>query len=174
MYRGDVDIAVDRGIVLQLVVDGDRACRDFQNSIFDVDLARRMDRELQGGHRDRIGFQRDLQDMTSVSFHGRRFQNERIVRPAGQHAIDRVGRFQREAAIADCHIAGPHPLDAIRPPIRVLTDPQTAQLDRIARDLPDFGRIGCFLAAPEAGGAGWAYNQTTGEMVVNEAAYLVW
>jgi general secretion pathway protein G len=30
------------------------------------------------------------------------------------------------------------------------------------------------IAAPEAGGAGWAYNQTTGEFVVNEASYLAW
>jgi len=28
------------------------------------------------------------------------------------------------------------------------------------------------LVAPEAGGAGWAYNQTTGEIVINEAAYI--
>jgi general secretion pathway protein G len=30
------------------------------------------------------------------------------------------------------------------------------------------------LATPEAGGAGWAYNQTTGEIVVNEASYIGW
>ena len=30
------------------------------------------------------------------------------------------------------------------------------------------------IASAEAGGAGWAYNQTTGEIVVNEAAYLAW
>ena len=30
------------------------------------------------------------------------------------------------------------------------------------------------IATPEAGGAGWAYNQTTGEVVVNEAAYIAW
>lgn len=30
------------------------------------------------------------------------------------------------------------------------------------------------ITAPEAGGAGWAYNQTTGDLVVNEAAYLAW
>lgn len=30
------------------------------------------------------------------------------------------------------------------------------------------------ITAVEAGGAGWAYNATTGEMVINEAAYLAW
>jgi general secretion pathway protein G len=30
------------------------------------------------------------------------------------------------------------------------------------------------IATPEAGGAGWAYNVTTGEVVVNEAAYIAW
>ena len=30
------------------------------------------------------------------------------------------------------------------------------------------------IASAEAGGAGWAYNQTTGEIVVNEAAYMAW
>lgn len=30
------------------------------------------------------------------------------------------------------------------------------------------------IAAPEAGGAGWAYNATTGDIVVNEAAYIAW
>jgi general secretion pathway protein G len=30
------------------------------------------------------------------------------------------------------------------------------------------------IAAPEAGGAGWAYNETTGDIVVNEAAYIAW
>ena len=30
------------------------------------------------------------------------------------------------------------------------------------------------IVAAEAGGAGWAYNQTTGEIVINEAAYLAW
>ena len=30
------------------------------------------------------------------------------------------------------------------------------------------------ITAPVAGGAGWAYNPTTGELVVNEAAYIAW
>ena len=30
------------------------------------------------------------------------------------------------------------------------------------------------ITAPEAGGAGWAYNPTTGEIVVNDAAYITW
>lgn len=30
------------------------------------------------------------------------------------------------------------------------------------------------IATAEAGGAGWAYNQTTGDLVVNEAAYIGW
>lgn len=30
------------------------------------------------------------------------------------------------------------------------------------------------IATPEAGGAGWAYNQTTGELVVNDAASIAW
>jgi general secretion pathway protein G len=30
------------------------------------------------------------------------------------------------------------------------------------------------IASPEAGGAGWAYNQTTGEVVVNDAGYITW
>lgn len=30
------------------------------------------------------------------------------------------------------------------------------------------------IAAAEAGGAGWAYNATTGDIVVNEAAYIIW
>jgi general secretion pathway protein G len=30
------------------------------------------------------------------------------------------------------------------------------------------------IASAEAGGAGWSYNQTTGEVVVNEAAYIAW
>ena len=30
------------------------------------------------------------------------------------------------------------------------------------------------ITAPEAGGAGWAYNETTGSIVVNEAAYISW
>lgn len=30
------------------------------------------------------------------------------------------------------------------------------------------------IATPEAGGAGWAYNATTGDIVVNEAAYIAW
>ena len=30
------------------------------------------------------------------------------------------------------------------------------------------------ITAPEAGGAGWAYNETTGSLVVNEAAYIAW
>jgi general secretion pathway protein G len=30
------------------------------------------------------------------------------------------------------------------------------------------------IASAEAGGAGWAYNQTTGEIAVNEAAYMAW
>lgn len=30
------------------------------------------------------------------------------------------------------------------------------------------------IAAPEAGTAGWAYNQTTGDIVVNDAAYIGW
>ena len=30
------------------------------------------------------------------------------------------------------------------------------------------------IASAEAGGAGWAYNVTTGEVVVNEAAYIAW
>lgn len=30
------------------------------------------------------------------------------------------------------------------------------------------------IATPEAGGAGWAYNETTGDIVVNEAAYITW
>lgn len=30
------------------------------------------------------------------------------------------------------------------------------------------------IASPEAGGAGWAYNQTTGELVVNEGTYITW
>jgi len=30
------------------------------------------------------------------------------------------------------------------------------------------------VATAEAGGAGWAYNPTTGDIVVNDAAYLAW
>jgi len=30
------------------------------------------------------------------------------------------------------------------------------------------------IAAPEAGGAGWAYNETTGNIVVNDAGYISW
>lgn len=30
------------------------------------------------------------------------------------------------------------------------------------------------IVTPEAGGAGWAYNQTTGELVINEATYIAW
>jgi general secretion pathway protein G len=30
------------------------------------------------------------------------------------------------------------------------------------------------IAAPEAGGAGWAYNETTGDIVVNDATYITW
>jgi general secretion pathway protein G len=30
------------------------------------------------------------------------------------------------------------------------------------------------IAAPEAGGAGWVYNPTTGDLSVNEAAYIAW
>lgn len=30
------------------------------------------------------------------------------------------------------------------------------------------------IAAPEAGGAGWVYNETTGEILINDAAYLTW
>jgi len=30
------------------------------------------------------------------------------------------------------------------------------------------------IASAEAGAAGWAYNQTTGEIVVNDATYLAW
>lgn len=30
------------------------------------------------------------------------------------------------------------------------------------------------ITAPEAGGAGWVYNETTGEMMINDAAYLTW
>jgi general secretion pathway protein G len=30
------------------------------------------------------------------------------------------------------------------------------------------------IATPEAGGAGWVYNATTGEVAVNEAAYISW
>jgi general secretion pathway protein G len=30
------------------------------------------------------------------------------------------------------------------------------------------------IAAPEAGGAGWAYNQTTGDVVINDASFLTW
>jgi general secretion pathway protein G len=30
------------------------------------------------------------------------------------------------------------------------------------------------IATPEAGGAGWAYNETTGDIVVNQAAYIAW
>lgn len=30
------------------------------------------------------------------------------------------------------------------------------------------------IVAPEAGGAGWVYNETTGEILINDAAYLSW
>jgi general secretion pathway protein G len=30
------------------------------------------------------------------------------------------------------------------------------------------------IASPEAGSAGWAYNQTTGEFVINDGTYLTW
>lgn len=30
------------------------------------------------------------------------------------------------------------------------------------------------IAAPEAGGAGWVYNETTGDILINDAAYLTW
>jgi general secretion pathway protein G len=30
------------------------------------------------------------------------------------------------------------------------------------------------ISAPEAGGAGWAYNQTTGDIAINDAAYITW
>jgi general secretion pathway protein G len=30
------------------------------------------------------------------------------------------------------------------------------------------------IASAEAGGSGWAYNQTTGEFVINDATYLTW
>ena len=30
------------------------------------------------------------------------------------------------------------------------------------------------ILAPESGGAGWAYNETSGDIVVNEAAYISW
>jgi general secretion pathway protein G len=30
------------------------------------------------------------------------------------------------------------------------------------------------IATPEAGGAGWAYNATTGDISVNDASYLAW
>ncbi|MGN6543517.1 MAG: prepilin-type N-terminal cleavage/methylation domain-containing protein [Aureliella sp.] len=30
------------------------------------------------------------------------------------------------------------------------------------------------VAAPEAGGAGWVYNESTGEILINDAAYLTW
>lgn len=30
------------------------------------------------------------------------------------------------------------------------------------------------IVTPVAGGAGWAYNPTTGELVVNELAYIAW
>lgn len=30
------------------------------------------------------------------------------------------------------------------------------------------------ITTAEAGGAGWAYNQTTGDIVVNEGAYITW
>lgn len=30
------------------------------------------------------------------------------------------------------------------------------------------------ITSPEAGGAGWAYNPTTGDVVVNDASYLTW
>lgn len=30
------------------------------------------------------------------------------------------------------------------------------------------------ITTPESGGAGWAYNPTTGDLVVNEASYIGW
>lgn len=30
------------------------------------------------------------------------------------------------------------------------------------------------VAAPEAGGAGWVYNESTGDVYVNDASYLTW
>jgi general secretion pathway protein G len=30
------------------------------------------------------------------------------------------------------------------------------------------------IASPEAGGAGWAYNPTTGDVVVNDSSYIAW
>lgn len=30
------------------------------------------------------------------------------------------------------------------------------------------------IATPEAGGAGWTYNQTSGDIAINDAAYISW
>ncbi len=30
------------------------------------------------------------------------------------------------------------------------------------------------ISTPEAGGAGWVYNQTTGNISVNDATYIIW
>jgi general secretion pathway protein G len=30
------------------------------------------------------------------------------------------------------------------------------------------------ITAPEAGGAGWVYNQTTGDLAINDASYIAW